>query len=454
MSERFQKTFIPVREFVESWDKELYELNNLDFFIYQLINHLGNQLEKRFFVHDRLKSVLYLDFENLGTLCFNIGDAFELFLKDNCFGTCPLNCPRDLDKKVDLDETIIEEKLKRKLQTLQSFMAGQLDKEQCLRVDLMNSVILDTLIQYYTEVFQLEIAEDDFSLLELGEFIEDVIIEFIRVEGQPYLNQPFETALDYFEELLDSEVDEEEQKEWYEEKQDFIFENSTEDWQKSVESIEDVFNKFLSDPHYNPRESNAALLHDINFFKRYLNEYTLLTNIYDLHPDHIGEFFSIWLAQEFVLSDEKQIPFIFQATARFITFLYHHYNINLKREFLKTYENMKIALPRVIQAMNQFIADYNLLDALLRDEEARNQERNGYFEITNLYERTSRSMDLKDIHWGLEYQFVKLNSSAFSKINRGDILYASLNKNGIRWEIVDIQYIYPAMGKIYILNNK
>ena len=88
MSEKYQRTFISVREFIESWDKEIYELTNLDFFVFLTINHLGNQIEKRFFINERSNSPLSLSFDNIGTLCFNLGDSLEFFFQDNCFGNC------------------------------------------------------------------------------------------------------------------------------------------------------------------------------------------------------------------------------------------------------------------------------------------------------------------------------------------------------------------------------
>ena len=165
MSEHYQKTFISAREFVESWDKELYELTYLDYFIYQMINHLGNRLEKHYFIRDKRHSSLYLDFDDLGTVCFNLGDGFEFFLEENCLGTCPINCPRDLDGTVKIDKQQLEERIKKKLALLQSIMIGNLEKEQCLRIDLLNHVILDTLLQFYMDEFELEIKEDDIEVI-------------------------------------------------------------------------------------------------------------------------------------------------------------------------------------------------------------------------------------------------------------------------------------------------
>ena len=450
MSERYQKTFISVTEFVESWDKELYELTNLDFFIYRAINYLGNQLEKRYFIREKNNSPLYLDFDNLGTACFNIGDAFESFLKENCIGSCSLNCPKDLDNKISLKKTNLEENLKQKLFLIQAFDTEALLKEECFRICLMNYVIIDTLIQFYNEEYRLELSENDFTLLELAEFIEEVLVEFTRFEGRSWLHRPFETALNYFDKLLQTEADEETKNEWKEENNYWDIQNSRREWEAPSENIDEVFSNFTSDEYYNPPHSNAAVIHDIGFFKKYLLESTTIKNISELNENHLAEFFSVWLVKEFVLSDEKQIPFIFRATARFITYIYHNYNINLKREFLKYYDKLKTDLPRVVQATNTFIAEYDLLEALLTPENSEKNEIAGFFEITAIPDRTLHLLNLQEIRFRNLIHSVKLGSQAFSKLHKGDILHASIiTKTGL-CKISDIQFIYPGQAKKYI----
>jgi hypothetical protein len=450
LSELFQKSFISVREFVESWDKELYELNNLDFFIYLMINHLGNQLEQHYFIREKEDSQLFLDYDSIGTVCFNIGDAFEFFLEENCLGNCPLNCPRDLEGRINLDNVELEDKIKRKLLLLQSFMAGELDKEQCLRIDLLNHVIIDTLIHFYHEELQLEVNEEDISLMDLAEFIEDNIIEYLKFEGQPLLQRPFETALDYFEDMLQAEADEESENSWYEDEDNFEPEEFDDDWQHHTESISDVFRFFITDEYYNPPGSNVGIVHDINFFKKYLLEYANIKNISQLDEGHLGEFFSVWLVKEFVMADETQIPHIFRTVARFVTYLYHKYNLNLKREFLRYYDALKLDLPRVVRAINAFISEYDLLEAILSAENPEFNRFTGFYEVVRIRDRQSRIFDIRDINSLNSIEKIKLDSPAFSSLKKGDILYASVVEKEDRMEIDDIQFIYPNMAKDFI----
>jgi hypothetical protein len=415
-----------------------------------MINHLGNQLERQFFIEHRHHSPLFLDFENIGTLCFNLGDSFEYFLEENCLGSCPINCPRDLDGHIEIIEGKIEDKIQRKLELLQSFLVGKLDKEQCLRIDLMNHVILDTLMHFYSEEFDLEFKENDLALLELAEFIENVIVDFIRFEGQSLLQKPFETAISYFEELLENEVEENTQPEWKKDTQDWQKDKDIREWEKLDDSVEKAFMNFLSDEYYNPHPTNNALAHDIDRFSSYLRNYAKIQQISEISENHLGEFLSVWLVREFILSDSKQISYIFRATARFITFLYHQYNINLKKEFLKSYEKLKLDLPRVIQATNIFISEYNLLEAVLNSQEQDVEKKIGFYKVEILTDRMNKLLEIKNIYDNSHTLEIKFNSSAYLKLRKGDILHATLINRIKSWEVLEIQYIYPNLALKFI----
>jgi len=445
-----QKTFISTREFIESWDKELYELNNLDFFIFLMINHLGNQLEKRFFVQNRRQSEIFLDFENIGTVCFNVGDAFEYFLEENCLGYCPINCPRDLDGQIDSCTIKLEDRIKRKLELLQSFLVGHLDKEQCFRIDLMNHVILDTLLQFYSEELNIEFEENDLTLLELAEFMENVIIDFIRYEGETLLSRPFDNALEHFEELLQNESEIKYDNDWKEESETWEESYRETSWEEKNKPVEAVINEFLGDDHYNSKIYTDSLSHDIEYLRRYLKDTAKIENISEFKESHLAEFLSVWLAKEFVMADTEQVSHIFRSTARFITFLYHHHHINLKKEFLRLYDRLKLDLIRTIQATNIFISEYNMLDAVLLSERRDYEHRLGYYEVIDIRDKLSRVLELRNIYENETNLLVKLNSSAIFKLHKGDILHANIVKKSIDWEVLEIQYIYPSPALQFI----
>jgi hypothetical protein len=450
LSEHHQKTFISAPEFIKSWDKELYELNNLDFFIFLMINHLGNQLEKRFFNQERRESDLYLSFDHIGTVCFNVGDSFEYFLEENCLSSCPIDCPRDMDGQIDSCEIKLEDRIKRKLELLQSFLVGQLDKEQCFRIDLMNHVILDTLLQFYSEELDIEFEENDWLLLELAEFIENTIIEFIRFEGVDLLHKPFENALEYFEDLLQRESDSKYDDEWQEDIQEWQSSPKESEWQSAQRTVEEVLTHFLNDEHYNSKMFQESPAQDIEYLNKYLKETAKIRTISEFNESYLAEFMSVWLAREFVMSDTQQISHIFRATARFITFLYHHYQINLKKEFLKLYDQLKTDLARTIQATNTFISEYKVLDALLDANREDDRHKMGFFEVVSVKDKLYRIIELKNIYEHQENLNVKLNSSAIFKLRKGDILHVNIIKRSSDWEILEIQYIYPSLALQYI----
>ena len=75
-------------------------------------------------------------------------------------------------------------------------------KEQCLSSDILNYVILDSLLDFYNYELGIILTENDNDLLDLAEFNLNVIIQFIRLKGQRYLKTPQENASAYFYDLI------------------------------------------------------------------------------------------------------------------------------------------------------------------------------------------------------------------------------------------------------------
>lgn len=451
MSEKFQRTFISVREFIESWDKEIYKLTNLDFFIFQTINHLGNQIEKRFFINERSNSLLKLSFDDIGTLCFNLGDSLEFFLQDNCFGSCNLNCPLDLDSAVNLKLLDSDENMQRRLAVFKSIALDRIVKEQCMRVHLMNHVILDTLIHFYTEEAEIEVNEDDIDIIEFADFIENVIIDYIRHEGQSLLLQSSESAMDYFEELIESEEELNRYENWSDNEENWLGNDTPEDWQSNFENIEDLFEKFIVDLDGNSLSKRKIIANDIDLFKEFLLEYAEVKNAYDLSEEHILEFLSYWLVQQYVLKDDSKIQYVFRNMAKFVTWLYNNYGIDYKSSFLSYYKSVKTDVPRVIRALNTYLNEYDLLEALTVQGKSDVEQICGFYEIKDLHSTKYKIFDLIDLHFFDQVNHVSFNSSAYLKLEKGDILQATLVKNHKNWKVLEVQYIFPKAAKPYLL---
>lgn len=450
MAERFQRTYISVREFIDSWDKEIYELTNLDFFIYLIINHLGNQIENRYFINERVNSHLSLTFDNVGTLCFNLGDSLEFFLEDNCFGNCNLNCPLDLETSISLNSCEPNEQMQKRLNIFRSIASDRIAKEQCLRVHLMNHVILDTVIHFYSDELDMEIDEEDIDIIELADFIENIIVDFIRHEGQSVLRQAKEPAMDYFEELMESE-DEIGISESWSTDEDFWEHDLSENWQSNFEPIDDLFEKFIIDVDSNSVSKRKTIASDIDLFKEFLIKNAEVKNAYELSEEHILEFLSRWLVQQFVFEDDTKIQHIFRNLAKFITWFYNNYGIDYKSSFFSYYKSVRQDVPRVVRALNTYLNEYDLLETLLLQGKSTSEQVHGFYEVENLHSRLDRTMDLLDLHFFEPVKNVRLNSTAFSKLEPGDILQATLVKDTENWKILEIQYIFPKIAKPYLI---
>ncbi len=451
MSERYQKTFVSVREFVESWDKEIYQLTNLDFFIYLLINNIGNHLERQYFIGERKESPFYLDFDLLGSLCFNIGDNLEIFFKENCFGKCSLNCPLDMDTMVPENNLPENSFTRKRIKLLSEYLVGDRSKENFLRLDILNFVLLDTLAHFYNEELGLEVEEDDVAILQMAEFIINVIIQFIRIEGQGLLRNPYENAQEYFQELL--EIEEESREDtWTVDEEGWTPEaEEHEQWDAPDEKIEMVISRFLDESLANSPERNDWMIPYVQMLQAFLQEQPDVYDVFDLREDHLLEFLSTWLVQEYTMQDDRQVQHNFRMLARFVTWLYNTYNIDFKRTFLSYYDKVKTDVPRVIRALNYYLNEYDIFNTLLIREAEDIEKVSGFYQIRAMGSFQSKVLHLEDLHKFHEFPVVKFYSNIFNQIRTGDILQATLFKNpsGL-WEVLEIHFIYPGIAERFI----
>jgi hypothetical protein len=450
LPDRFQKQFISAREFVASWDKEIYELTNLDYFIFLMVNHLGNQLEKRFFIRHHKESPLFLDFDCIGTLCFNLGDSFEYFLEDDFLGSDNSDYMLNPDTSDDFFEKE-EEIIHRRIKKLNSFLSKEYFCEDDFRVELMHTAILDTLIQFYYEELGIEIGDEDEEIIELAEFIVDEMIHFIRYEGQSLLQRPADPAMDHFEGLLETDEEYPPDEEWEEDAEAVNKEESN--WVSDNPHFEDIsqtIQKFINNRDSNPPETIASATADIRLFQKFLTEHICINNIYEICDEHFLEFLSVWLIKEFVHEEEPQFSQIYHTMARFITWLANNYNLDYRQSYRKYYDSVKTEVPRLVRALNKYLDEYDLFEIFLTRGQTDSNQVSGFFEISKVRNRFNKTLDLINLHLDDEIENVRLNSSILSKLKQGDLLQATLIQKGNYWEVLEIHYIYPLAAKSFV----
>lgn len=177
-------------EFARIWKKEPSELTQLDNFIFLLINKVHSKLEKEFF--QELENNAYkLDAEQLNELTVQLGDGLHFFYEQICFGKgCSLGCPNKLDlafskKEEDTQLQIIK-------QEFDGNAAACKSRKECLQQDLMNYVIKDNLIDFYSYTIDLECSEEEPQIMHLANFILPIIMRFTMEHGSSYLKEPFQ----------------------------------------------------------------------------------------------------------------------------------------------------------------------------------------------------------------------------------------------------------------------
>jgi hypothetical protein len=436
LSERFEKTYISVSEFVSSWEKEIYELNNLDYFTFLLINYLGYRIEHEFFNGDENSPYLRIDPEEIATLSFNVGDSFESFLENNCFGDCALSCPTRLDEIVDPEEPELD---KTHLNIIQIMNGCDLSKKQFLLTDILNYVVLDTLFDFYNYEIGLDLDDADIGLMQFADFITVNMEKFIENYGQKFLLHPRESASDLFENIIsESEHD-------WEDTPAAAFEEAEdkEEWKYGNLSVSILINDYLGQS----QGTDALHEHLLEYFRVYTDEYAGILNIDDLSKEDLEEFFLFWLLREIALEDEINGDLLKETFEKFFIWLELSRSIDLK-SLMEDFLNLNFAaLDNALQAMRLYFSNNSLINGILEANAPDDKIIDGFFQV----EQVTRNgfMRLKDIHFRQSYVNVKINLPDPSHLE-GTIIDATIKYTTYGWRIINLEYIFPGKAKPYL----
>ncbi len=439
MAEQYKRRYISAREFVSSWEKEIYELTNLDYFTYLLINDVASQLEKKYFTGLNSDDLLWLNSDELGLLAFNIGDSLHMFLEKNCLSSCPLNCPVRSNEKLDNKEIGIRDT---RLNKFSHNLGKCYNKEQCLQYDILNYVVIDTVLDFYNYEMGVVLNESDKHLADLADFTLEVIIYFIRQKGQTYLIAARENAGMRFSDLIQND-----DSEWidFELNAEDDEDEDPEDWKivsSGFENIVDEFKENFED-NFGSRES----LFVIDEFREYISDFLEIKTIEEIHGDDLEEFFTIVLTNELLSRASLSLGAATDMLLRFLDYLEFQHDIDLKTVFTEFLDRHYVAIERTFTIIRQYQNKNSFIDFLLSGQTGNEQIVEGFFEII---EKFGSDFVIKDLHLGTYYKPVQFNDTSCKKLKQGDVLQMQIVPDGIGWAVVHIEMIYPAIANTYL----
>jgi hypothetical protein len=438
LAEQFKKSYISVTEFIDSWEKEIYELTYLDYFSYLLINELASSIENDFFKKRNQHTQISISADEISTLSFNTADCLQGFFEKNCFDTCKLGCPFKLDDTLDNKNSIIP------FNDYNTLGKSDQTKEQCLSSDILNYVILDSLLDFYNYELGIILTENDNDLLDLAEFNLNVIIQFIRLKGQRYLKTPQENASAYFYDLIQSD-----ENSW--KIDDIDLNNSEEDeqeqepWKVDYSSIENVFEEFESEYSINENKQQGMRL--LKKFQDYLSDFLELKRIDDLTMDDIEEFYSVVLPHEMLSEDEPCFDCVKEIFSKFLTYLEFTRNLYIQIPFEKFINKQIPEIIRTFKITNNYLKKYPFMDFLMSSDNSDITLVEGFYEI---HKNAHDQFVVKDIHLNTQLEPVNISRLKGSLIRTTDIFHCHfVNKSGI-WQIAHLEQVYPAVSKYYL----
>ena len=441
MSERFEKTYISVHEFVSSWEKEVYELNNLDYFTYLLINYLGNHIENDYFNQSKKHSHLKINPEDIATLSFNIGDSFESFLENNCFGDCSLSCPTGLSEK--FDPTNIDPK-NTHLHILQIVNGEELDKKHFFLTDILNYVVLDTLFDFYNYEVGLDLDDADIGLMQFADYITNILERFIENQGQKYLMHPNDCASELFEQLIREKGEDWEEIDLFDDDNE-----NDESWKLGNLAITEVVSDFLVALNTDADDKEFDLFEKVlGFFINYTDEYAGIKTIDEIEPEDFEEFFLFWFVRELTLERHICISKVRQIFNRFFKWVEISRDIDLYTPYNRIMRRHYQNICNAILLSRRFFEKNSIIDGILAVSTSDTQVVDGLFEVEKVSD--NGFLHLRDIHFKNRYHNVQMNfPKAYHLLNKS-IFDASLKPTAYGWRLINLEYIFPPAARPYL----
>ena len=436
MSEHFEKTYISVNEFVSSWEKEIYELNNLDYFTFLLINYIGNAIEHEFFRKEKTSTHLQIDPEEIATLAFNIGDSFESFLENNCFGDCTLSCPTRLNEMVNPQE---KELNATHINIVQIMSGSDLTKKQFLLTDILNYVVLDTLFDFYNYEIGLDLDDADIGLMQFADFITMILEKFIENPGQPLLINPKDPAHDLFQSMMtDSEDD------WddlvaatFEEEED------REEWKYGNLSTARTIEEYLSQN----TQLQAIDKKLLNYFLVYADKYAGIIQLDELSREDIEEFFLFWLLREISLDTEIKISHIQTTFDQFFIWLDLSRNLETMELFTAFMTENRQAIENALLAMHSYFKENSLIGGILEANEEDSQIVDGFFFVDKI--TRNGFLKLRDMYFQQSYLNAQIKISDVNML-MNTIIDANIKYTAYGCRVIHLEYVFPRNAKPYL----
>ncbi len=441
MAEQFHKIYISAADFIKAWEKEVYELTHLDYFIYLLMNSVAEQLETSFF--PKLFNVdeeLILNNEEITNLAFHLGDSLQLFFDKNCFGSCPLNCPNQLQQKVSQEDFIKAGKIP---ESTEFGVYACTTKEHCLKHDLLNYVIIDTVLDFYRYDLKATAGDDHPVLQRLIHFINDKVVDLIKKEGDPLLKAPEENASELFDRLMEFD-----DNIWSEPEYSASFEDPddpemAEPWRRSQDNILTVIEEFQElVPEANEYKS-------IQLFEKFLTTFMGPMKISDMIYEDLEEFFLIVFPTELAAEDQIRFEKELEIFEQFIKFIDYNYEMNLFVYWNELIDSNLMALKRTFNLSQNFHRNHSYVEYQLSPEKSSSSLLDGFFEIVDYQDGR---FVVEDIHIKERYQLVDLSMLDISRLEAGDIINMQLiPQSKDDWRAIWIECVFAPRSKYYLV---
>lgn len=435
--------YISAREFVDSWEKEIYELTNLDYFTYKIINEMGAALENYFYPTIGAEDVFYLNQNEIATLAFNIGDGLQNFFDKNCFGGCKLGCPNKLSRPFSEQDDLVRTKFVS--ENLDGITASCINREDCLYHDVLNYVVLDAILDFYNYEMGIILHEKDRRLTKLSLFVMELIINFTRKNGATLLAKPNELATELFVTMLeDDKPDKWEDKIPVDAE---LYEDEKAPWKQQTVTFRNIAENFEA---ANPDLLSTAFTQKLfSKFCIFFQEYIELNIDEEFDFEYIEEFFALIFPNDFILDSDVSFPEVEKLFKVFFAYLADEKVVDFYSNFALYANNDLKELQRTFLISQVFQKEKSYVDFLISGKNNNAHVIELFMEVTKL---NNNEIEFFDLSLKTTHKNINVGVLRNMGLKENDIIHAYFDTSEQEWQLLFLEQLYPYFTKYFLIH--
>jgi hypothetical protein len=429
----YKFSHLSARSFIEALKKDIYELTNLDYFTFLLVNELVGSLKNDYHQPDAEHNSILPAPGGCEKLAFNIGVNLQEFFENYCFGACDMGCPVKPAEPVSSTFKILS------VETPDGGEKYCQNKLQCLQSDILNYILIDSLVDFFKYEANKVLAEKDPQIVGLAGFLLNRIVIFILNEGQSLLRNYRSASVRIFEDLIQLEADLS--------PSGYVLDSgdSLNGPGHEVSAFESFNNEFVKE--YLANNTWSLEISIVRYLERFCQLKKGLDSPAEISPDVLDEYILAALIYDISAFADPDTTLLQKITMKWIEKVRYEYSVPVlfdKSDFLSlAFSKYRL----MVEKMKSYYSAFPIFTFLMDENEKSAARIRSLFRVEKYQAGFIR---LTDVRTNGSYTIRLVPDFPSAIIEPELFLDCCLYEESGRWELGRIEAFFPASAAVYL----